>query len=84
MPEVLREYPTLVGGVDDRAFVAQIWGRETSGGRWEAWIVFVPITRGRRVLGIGRDVDLSAGRAQPLAAGPDLGRVSVSPCERRA
>ena len=37
MPEVLREYPTLVGGVDDRAFVAQIWGRETSGGRWEAW-----------------------------------------------
>ena len=47
MPEVLREYPTLVGGVDDRAFVAQIWGRETSGGRWEAWIVFVPITRGQ-------------------------------------
>jgi hypothetical protein len=47
MAELLREYPTLVGGVDDTAFVAQIWGREMSDGRWEAWIVFVPIARGQ-------------------------------------
>ena len=47
MAEMLREYPTLVGGVDDKAFVAQVWGHETSDGRWEAWIVFAPITRGQ-------------------------------------
>ena len=47
MAEVLREYPTLVGGVDDSAFVAQIWGREMSDRRWEAWIVFVPIANGQ-------------------------------------
>ena len=47
MAEILREYPTLVGGVDENAFVAQICGREMSDGRWEAWIVFLPITRGQ-------------------------------------
>jgi hypothetical protein len=47
MAELLREYPTLVGGVDDKAFVAQVWGHETSDGRWEAWIVFAPIAPGQ-------------------------------------
>jgi hypothetical protein len=47
MAELLREHPTLVGGVDDKAYVAQIWGHEMTDGRWEAWIVFVPITRGQ-------------------------------------
>jgi hypothetical protein len=37
MPEMLRECPTLVGGVDDDAYVAQIWAREMSDGLWEAW-----------------------------------------------
>ena len=46
MAELLREYPTLVGGVDEKAYVAQVWGREMKDGRWEAWLVFVPITRG--------------------------------------
>ena len=43
MPEMLREFPTLVGGVDE-AYVAQIWTRELNDGRWEAWVVFVPVT----------------------------------------
>ena len=47
MAELLREYPMLVGGVDDNAFVAQIWGRQMGDGRWEAWIVFTPITHGQ-------------------------------------
>ena len=37
MPEMLREFPILVGGVDDDAYVAQIWAREMSDSRWEAW-----------------------------------------------
>ena len=47
MAELLREYPTLVGGMDDKAYVGQVWGREMKDGRWEAWLVFVPITRGQ-------------------------------------
>jgi len=47
MAELLREYPTLVGGVDDNAYVAQIWGHERDDNRWQVWLVFVPITRGR-------------------------------------
>ncbi len=46
MTELLREYPTLVGGVDENAYVAQIWGRERDDGRCRVWLVFVPITRG--------------------------------------
>ncbi len=46
MTELLREYPTLVGGVDENAYVAQIWGRERDDGRWQAWLVFVPTRRG--------------------------------------
>jgi hypothetical protein len=47
MAELLREYPTLVGGVDDKAYVAQVWASELSDGRWEAWILFVPVTSGQ-------------------------------------
>jgi hypothetical protein len=46
MSELLREHPTLVGGTDDgihAAYVAQIRGRALDDGRWEAWIVFVPV-----------------------------------------
>jgi hypothetical protein len=48
MSELLREHPTLVGGTDDNghAYVAQIWGRALDNGRWEAWIVFVPVQDG--------------------------------------
>jgi hypothetical protein len=48
MSELLREHPTLVGGTDGDvdAYVAQIRGREIDGGRWEAWIVFVPVQDG--------------------------------------
>ena len=46
MTEMVREYPTLVGSTDDTAFVAQVWGRQTSDGRWEAWIVFTPVADG--------------------------------------
>jgi hypothetical protein len=46
MAELVREYPTLVGGMDDTAFVAQVWGRQMSDGRWEAWIVFTPVAGG--------------------------------------
>jgi hypothetical protein len=47
MPEMLREFPTLVGGVDDNAYVAQIWARQTSDGRWGAWVLFVPVATGQ-------------------------------------
>ena len=47
MTELLREYPTPVSGVDNWAYVAQVWGREMKDGRWEAWVVFSPVTRGR-------------------------------------
>jgi len=47
MAELLREYPTPVTGVDNKAYVAQVWGREMKDGRWEAWLVFIPVTRGR-------------------------------------
>jgi hypothetical protein len=46
MAEMVREYPPLVGGTDDTAFVAQVWGRQMSDGRWEAWIVFTPVAGG--------------------------------------
>ncbi|HEY3097763.1 MAG TPA: hypothetical protein VGL14_02575 [Methylomirabilota bacterium] len=46
MAELVREYPMLVGGMDDTAFVAQVWGRQMSDGRWEAWIVFTPVAGG--------------------------------------
>lgn len=36
----------LVGGADDKAYIAQAWGRERSDGRWEAWLVFAPISEG--------------------------------------
>jgi hypothetical protein len=47
MAETLREHPSLVGGDDDNAYVAQIWADEMSDGRWEAWIVFVSVTTGQ-------------------------------------
>src|SRR5262249_4552852 len=47
MADMLREHPTLVGGIDDTAYVAQIWANEMSDGRWEAWVLFVPISTGR-------------------------------------
>jgi hypothetical protein len=47
MPEMLREFRTLVGGVDDNAYVAQVWAHERDDARWEAWIVFVPIATGQ-------------------------------------
>jgi hypothetical protein len=47
MPEMLREFPTLVGGVDDNVYVAQVWAHERDDERWEAWIVFVPIAAGQ-------------------------------------
>jgi len=47
MTELLREYPTPVSGVDNKAYVVQVWGREMKDGRWEAWLVFIPVTRGR-------------------------------------
>ena len=47
MTELLREYPTLVGGVDENAYVAQVWGRERDDGRWQAWLVslIAPVRR---------------------------------------
>jgi len=60
MPEMLRECPTLVGGVDDDAYVAQIWAREMSDGRWEAWI--------------GSRVVLTATRRSPPARRSSTGR----------
>jgi hypothetical protein len=46
MAELLREYPTPVGGADDKVYRAHVWGHERADGRWEAWLVFSPITRG--------------------------------------
>jgi hypothetical protein len=46
MADILREHPTLVGGVDDNAYVSESWASEMGDGRWEAWILFVPISTG--------------------------------------
>lgn len=47
MAELLREYTSLVGGVDALAYVAQAWGDRTPDGRWEGWLVFVPVEQAR-------------------------------------
>ena len=44
---MLHEHPTLVGGIDDSAYVSESWASEMGDGRWEAWILFVPISTGR-------------------------------------
>ena len=44
---MLREFPTLVGGVNDEAYVGQVWAREMNDARWEAWMVFVPVAAGQ-------------------------------------
>jgi hypothetical protein len=47
MADLLREYPILVGGTDEKAYVAQVWGREMPDRRWEVWVVFLPIEGGQ-------------------------------------
>ena len=48
MAELIREHPTLVNGVRDTPYVAQLWGRELADGRWEGWIEFVPVDGGQK------------------------------------
>lgn len=47
MADLLHEYTTLVGGTDEKAYVAQAWGHQRADGMWEGWFVFVPVEGGQ-------------------------------------
>ena len=47
MAELIREHPTAVVGTDQKPYVGQIWGEPMTDGRWQGWIVFVPVPDGQ-------------------------------------
>lgn len=46
MAELLHEFSARVRDRDASDYVAQAWGRRMEDGRWEAWLVFLPVDRG--------------------------------------
>ena len=46
MAELLHEFNVRVRDHDAVPYVVQAWGRRLDDGRWEAWLVFVPVERG--------------------------------------
>lgn len=46
MAELIHEFTTQVKDREVGSFVAQAWGRRMDDGRWEGWLVFLPIARG--------------------------------------
>ena len=47
MAELIREHPTPVVSTDQTPYIGQICGEPMSDGRWQGWIVFVPIAGGQ-------------------------------------
>ena len=45
MPELIHEFTRQVQNREG-SYVAQAWGRRMDDGRWEGWLVFLPIARG--------------------------------------
>jgi hypothetical protein len=46
MAELLHEFSTRVRDREACDYVAQGWGRRMDDGRWEGWLVFLPLERG--------------------------------------
>ena len=46
MAELLHEFSARIKDRDSVRYVAQAWGRRMEDGRWEGWLVFLPVDRG--------------------------------------
>lgn len=46
MAELLHEFSGRVRDREAGDYIAQAWGRRMEDGRWEAWLVFLPVNRG--------------------------------------
>ena len=46
MAELIHEFTTQVQSRDEGLYLAQAWGRRMEDGRWEGWLVFLPIVQG--------------------------------------
>lgn len=46
MAELLHQFGTRVRDRDACEYVAQAWGERMDDGRWEGWLVFLPIRSG--------------------------------------
>ena len=46
MAELLHEFATRVKDRQKGDYVVQAWGRRMEDGRWEGWLVFLPVLRG--------------------------------------
>jgi hypothetical protein len=44
--ELLHEFAVRVDDRQAVAYVTQAWGRRMEDGRWEGWLVFLPVDRG--------------------------------------
>jgi hypothetical protein len=47
MAEAILEHPTPVVSADQKPYIGQVWGEPMSDGRWQGWIVFVPVADGQ-------------------------------------
>ena len=46
MAELIHEFTTQVKDRQAVSYVVQAWGRRMEDGRWEGWVVFLPVGRG--------------------------------------
>ena len=46
MAELIHEFTAQVKDRQVGSYVAQAWGRRMDDGRWEGWLVFLPLARG--------------------------------------
>ena len=46
MAELLHEFSAMIRDRDTAEYIAQAWGRRMEDGRWEAWLVFLPVSHG--------------------------------------
>ena len=46
MAELIHEFATQIRDREAVTYIAQAWGRRIEDGRWEGWLVFLPVTGG--------------------------------------
>ena len=46
MAELIHEFTTQVKDRQAVSYIGQAWGRRMEDGRWEGWLVFLPVARG--------------------------------------
>jgi hypothetical protein len=46
MAELLHEFSARVSDSDGAEYLVQAWGRRMDDGRWEGWLLFLPVGRG--------------------------------------